>query len=703
MSSSKPKRAMWSEENLKAAVNDVSCGRLSSYKASAQYGVPRRTIRNHIKSGILHKSLGRNAIFTKEQEKDFVSRIIKFSEMGIPLTSKMIRIQAFAFCAKYNISNNFNKATGLAGKGWFRLFLQRNPNLAKRKVQLLNPARAQKLNKTIVTHHFNEVRKLYDEFNLHYRPEKIYNMDEKGCRLTLHHQQTVIAQKGVKRVHMIGSEHGENVTVVGCVNAIGNPIPPMILFKGKRKKPEYEDNLPVGSIVHMAPKGSMTTELFIIFIEHLANYKTPGKCLLIFDDAKCHLDFRIAEVAEKHEIVLYCLPSNTTHELQPLDKACYKPFESYWDQEVLQHMYQTRAKNVTKTQFNLILSKVWSKSMTYENITNGFKATGLYPLNAQAIPDSAFAPSILTERRFSKSNSNNSAEPQENFTGSNTNFETDTDSRQSSPIGNIQHLQNLINAESVLPSSPTTPDLRVFSSASPIDHSTPPRINNDDQNCLENIPGPSGLQINHRLVEYSDSTENEQDSISSEDNMYAFINRLIPPRRLRIYTSSDTDKSDVENINPNNVTLPKSDGEDIEDDEPLAKIARLKKTDFQKFMPTPDYSIVKNRPRKKALNYKGQRVTKDLFNTDKEPKKNNSNNKKKGKKPIKKTDKQKRKSLIKTKSTEDREQWYCLACKEERIADMRQCVGCRQWYHEDCVGLTKSDLDAFICPNCQKN
>lgn len=99
-------------------------------------------------------------------------------------------------------------------------------------------------------------------------------MDEKGCRLTLHHQQTVIAQKGIKRVHMLGSEHGENVTVVGCVNAIGNPIPPMILFKGKRKKPEFDDNLPPGSIVHMAPKGSMTTELFTVFIEHLAKYKT---------------------------------------------------------------------------------------------------------------------------------------------------------------------------------------------------------------------------------------------------------------------------------------------------------------------------------------------------------------------------------------------------------------------------------------------
>lgn len=98
---------------------------------------------------------------------------------------------------------------------------------------------------------------------------------------------------------------------------------------------------------------------------------------------------------------------------------------------------------------------------------------------------------------------------------------------------------------------------------------------------------------------------------------------------------------------------------------------------------THNYSVVNNRPRRKA------------------------NNTKKGKKPIKKTtkktDKQNKKRLIKPKSTIDRERWYCLACKEERIADMRQCVECHKWYHEDCVGLTKSDLDAFVCPNFQEN
>jgi hypothetical protein len=66
------------------------------------------------------------------------------------------------------------------------------------------------------------------------KPELIYNMDEKGCCLTIHYQQTVLARKGAKRVHLIPAEHGENITTVFCASALGQITPPLILFKGKR-------------------------------------------------------------------------------------------------------------------------------------------------------------------------------------------------------------------------------------------------------------------------------------------------------------------------------------------------------------------------------------------------------------------------------------------------------------------------------------
>ncbi|CAB3233470.1 unnamed protein product [Arctia plantaginis] len=392
-----PKRALWSEDDLIAAVRAVQRGTLSTYKAAERYKVPRRTIRNHLQSGSLKKSLGRKPILNDEEEAQLVQRIIRYSEMGLPVTPRILRRLVYKYCEQNNIKHNFNDEGKRAGKDWFKAFMKRHHEISVRKAQFMNPARAQKLNKFIVDDHFKKLRDIYNKFDLYDHPEKIYNMDEKGCRLTIHHQQSVLAKKGAKRVHLQASEHAESVTIAGCVNALGTTIPPMVIFKGKRLKPELYDNLPQGSLVEKSAKGYMTNELFKIFLKHLSRYKSQGPCLLIFDGAACQLDLSIVDISDSLGINLYCLPSNTTHELQPLDKAVYRSFEHHWDAELLSFLDQNRDKKLTKARFNIILSSVWSKCMTHSNFTSGFKATGLYPFNPQAIPETAFAPSILTE------------------------------------------------------------------------------------------------------------------------------------------------------------------------------------------------------------------------------------------------------------------------------------------------------------------
>ena len=57
----------------------------------------------------------------------------------------------------------------------------------------MNPARAQKLNHFIVNDYFDKLERIFIEKNLFSAPQRIYNMDEKGCRLTIHHQQDVLS------------------------------------------------------------------------------------------------------------------------------------------------------------------------------------------------------------------------------------------------------------------------------------------------------------------------------------------------------------------------------------------------------------------------------------------------------------------------------------------------------------------------------
>ncbi|KAJ8886581.1 hypothetical protein PR048_012793 [Dryococelus australis] len=63
--------------------------------------------------------------------------------------------------------------------------------------------------------------------------------------------------------------------------------------------------------------------------------ETWGHCVLIFDSAKSQLDYEIVYAAELYDIVLYCLSSNTTHQLQPLGKAVFRSSEYHGDEEVM--------------------------------------------------------------------------------------------------------------------------------------------------------------------------------------------------------------------------------------------------------------------------------------------------------------------------------------------------------------------------------
>ena len=87
--------------------------------------------------------------------------------------------------------------TYYSGRKWFRLFQLRHPDLSIRKSQILNPGRAAKLNRAVVGDYFEKLRNTLLDLGIGSNPFNIYNMDEKGCRLMVHKNQSVLAEKGL--------------------------------------------------------------------------------------------------------------------------------------------------------------------------------------------------------------------------------------------------------------------------------------------------------------------------------------------------------------------------------------------------------------------------------------------------------------------------------------------------------------------------
>ena len=102
-----------------------------------------------------------------------------------------------------------------------------------------------------------------------------------------------------------------------------------------------------------------------------------------------------ANLAAEHDIIIFVLPPNATHLLQPLDKGTFGPLKAYWKQECHKYMSEHPGEVVSRYSFSTILSQAWERCMRLSNVRAGFQVTGVYPLDRQVALKS-FKSSSLT-------------------------------------------------------------------------------------------------------------------------------------------------------------------------------------------------------------------------------------------------------------------------------------------------------------------
>ena len=168
---------------------------------------------------------------------------------------------------------------------------------------------------------------------------------------------------------------------------------------GKTKHYNWGHVLIVNSISH-SPRGYTDQELGSAWLEndfHPASAeqnKSGGYQLLILDGHNSHTTYKFCSFAEKHKIIVVCLPSHTTHRLQPCDVGVFGPLESCWKSIVNMNSSQYVAirKNNLLQYYSIARDKAFSPS----TIQAAFRKTGIWPLNLEAIEESAFAPALNT-------------------------------------------------------------------------------------------------------------------------------------------------------------------------------------------------------------------------------------------------------------------------------------------------------------------
>lgn len=76
-----------------------------------------------------------------------------------------------------------------------------------------------------------------------------------------------MACKGIKQVSVTSGKRGQLVTVCAAINAIGNHLPPFMIFPCKNWQERMIDGGTPGTEGALHPSGWMTSPNFVLFFE----------------------------------------------------------------------------------------------------------------------------------------------------------------------------------------------------------------------------------------------------------------------------------------------------------------------------------------------------------------------------------------------------------------------------------------------------
>ena len=315
----------WNEEMMSRALNAYHIEGLSVRRAADMYGVPKSTLGDRVSGRVLCGSTcGRNKYLTDEEEEDLATFIENCASVGYAKTRKQILALAERMLYVRGIEIHLSD-------GWWVSFLKRYPFLTLRTPASLSTARARASDPESIKLYFDLLEETLVENELMSRPGQIYNMDETGLPLDPKPPKTVHV-KGTKKAIASTSGDKSQITAVGCVNAVGQAIPPMVIWDRKSMAPALAEGEVPGTIYGLSPKGWIDRELFDLwFTQHFMRYASSERpLLLILDGHSSHYCPDTIKRASEEQVIVFTLPPNTTHLTQPLDKGVFGPLKIYW-------------------------------------------------------------------------------------------------------------------------------------------------------------------------------------------------------------------------------------------------------------------------------------------------------------------------------------------------------------------------------------
>jgi hypothetical protein len=374
------------EGKVLLALDDIKNGRIKSIRAAAKlYEIPLSTLHTRAHGQIPRAEKRPTGYKLTQLEEDSLTEwILSMDSRGAAPRPATVREMANILLAARGCYPPLT-----VGKNWPSTFVQRRDELRSRFSRRYDYQRALNEDPKTLRAWFTTVQRVIDENGI--QAEDIYNFDKTGFAIGLISSQKVVTRaEYYGRRSILQPGNREWVTAIEAICADGYILPPCVIFKGKVAIAGwFDDNLPRDWRIEVSANGWTTDKIGLRWLEkHFiphTNSRVRGRFrLLILDGHSSHLTPLFDRMCAENDIIPLCMPSHSSHLLQPLDVGCFAPLKKAYGRFV-SDLARRGYNHIDKHDFLVDYQRARLEAFQSATVQNSFAASGLVPVNAARV------------------------------------------------------------------------------------------------------------------------------------------------------------------------------------------------------------------------------------------------------------------------------------------------------------------------------
>jgi hypothetical protein len=214
-------------------------------------------------------------------------------------------------------------------------------------------------------------------------------MDETGVMLSMPCSVKVLVGKDDTRDYRGARIKRTTMTAIECISGDGRYLNPMIIWPASTHRSNWTTFPTPGWQYAYSESGYTDSKISLEWLKRIFDPETREQAarkprVLICDGFGTHETLEILEFCFANNIILYRLPSHTSHKLHPCDVSVFASLKAHYRDQV-DRLERGGVNTIGKEHFTSLYSPARRAALTPKNIKAGFAACGLFPFNPERV------------------------------------------------------------------------------------------------------------------------------------------------------------------------------------------------------------------------------------------------------------------------------------------------------------------------------